>query len=94
MSVGFWHVSSLASLTQDVVAEAGAEDVGLGLRRNSVPDGASGANMFRWTKPRISVSSGSLGRLRCPPRAPMYGMLDGRSLDVTSWMQDGNGVER
>ena len=71
MSVGFWHVSLLALSVQDVVAEAGADEVGFGLLRISVPDGASGAKMFRCTKPRISASSGSLGRLRCPPSGPM-----------------------
>lgn len=67
-------MSALALLLHVVVAEVTDEDVESGTLRTSVIDGSSGAKIFRCTKPSISPRSGTLGRLRCPPRAPRFGM--------------------
>jgi hypothetical protein len=70
VSVGLAQVSALELLLHVVAAE----DAESGTLRTSVIDGSSGAKIFRCTKPSISPRSGTLGRLRCPPRAPRFGM--------------------
>lgn len=74
VSVGLAHVSALVLSLHVVVAEDADEDVESGTLRTRVRDGFSGAKMFRCTKPSISPRSGTLGRLRCPPRAPKFGI--------------------
>lgn len=74
MSVGLAHVSALGLLLQLVVAADPEEEVVCGILRTNVTDGFSGARMFLCTKPIISERSGTLGRLRCPPRGPRFGI--------------------